>query len=149
MKLKVFFWLLLQDRLNTKDMLRRRRIITSDVEGCCILCEDNEGETCMHLFIKCRFSVACWARIGIFWPHRDTVIEGVEAIKPRLRMKFSMEIIVTGAWSIWLHRNNCTFRHEIPSINSWLNQFTAALKTQSQRCNPSLRELILEWISNL
>lgn len=63
MKLKVFAWLLLLDRLNTEDMLRIRRIyagnvfyVTNNVKKQFITCSE------------CIFSQSCWEMSGI---HRN------------------------------------------------------------------------------
>lgn len=63
MKIKVFLWLLLADRLNTRDMLHRRHYnIGSDLN--CLLC-GGARETVEHLFFDCPFSVSCWNKLQI------------------------------------------------------------------------------------
>lgn len=59
MEIKVFAWLLLADRVNTKNMLKRRQYnITDGVE--CVLCTQQAEETVEHLFFECPFSGDCW-----------------------------------------------------------------------------------------
>lgn len=63
-KLKVFSWLLLADRVNTKNMLQQRHHnVTDDTE--CVLCNAKTEETVEHLFFECPFSAACWGKVGI------------------------------------------------------------------------------------
>ena len=64
MKIKVFGGLLLSDRLNTRNMLKRRHY-NIDNDYTCPLCESNVEETLEHLFFDCAFSKACWSDIAI------------------------------------------------------------------------------------
>lgn len=69
-KLKVFAWLLLSDRLNTKNMLRRRHYVVGPNTGRtddCVLCQHRCDETLEHLFFTCTFSKSCWDTIGMVW----------------------------------------------------------------------------------
>lgn len=54
---KFTFWLLLRNRLNTRNILRRKRRILDDYS--CPLCASNSEETMVHLFFTCRFSTWC------------------------------------------------------------------------------------------
>jgi hypothetical protein len=66
---KLFFWLVLQDRLNTKDMLKRRDM---KLERCmCKNCILQKEETMSHLFLKGNFAKWCWQAIRIA-PQRTT-----------------------------------------------------------------------------
>ena len=57
-KHKIFFWLLLRDRLNTRNILRRENKILDDYN--CVLCNSRCEETLFHLFFSCPFSQDCW-----------------------------------------------------------------------------------------
>jgi hypothetical protein len=48
---KVFFWLLLQDRLSTKNLLRRKTMSLPSYS--CVTCMDGNEETVEHLFLEC------------------------------------------------------------------------------------------------
>ena len=48
-KQKFFFWLLLQDRLNTRDLLKRKNFYIETSK--CELCDDEPNEHLMHLFL--------------------------------------------------------------------------------------------------
>jgi hypothetical protein len=43
-----FFWLLLRDRLNTREILRRKNMELEDYT--CVLCRQNAEESLLHLF---------------------------------------------------------------------------------------------------
>ena len=58
-KLRTFSWLLLMDRLNTRNLPRRRNFNIVDNNYNCALCNDNVEETAFHLFFSCTFSRSC------------------------------------------------------------------------------------------
>uniref|UniRef100_A0A8R7TS57 Reverse transcriptase zinc-binding domain-containing protein n=1 Tax=Triticum urartu TaxID=4572 RepID=A0A8R7TS57_TRIUA len=58
---KIFFWLLLHDRVNTRNLLKRKSMFLNLYE--CALCNDKTEETSLHLFWDCPFSMQCWNSI--------------------------------------------------------------------------------------
>ena len=58
LKHKICFWLLIQDRLNTRDLLTRKNFYIDD--KACVLCHDNPNEMLNHLFFRCDFSQIFW-----------------------------------------------------------------------------------------
>lgn len=66
MKLKVFGWLLLNDRLNTRNMLKRRHYNIREDHNC-LLCGLNIEETVQHMIFTWSFSRQCWTVLGIDW----------------------------------------------------------------------------------
>lgn len=64
MKLKVFTWLLLADRVNTKNMLKRKHYNVTDGPECVPYNLKTE-ETVEHLFFACPFSGECWDKVGV------------------------------------------------------------------------------------
>lgn len=67
LKIKVFAWLMIMDRLNTMDMLERRHWNVSDNPKC-VLCPSGAREDSNHLFFQCNFSERAWNYIRIYWP---------------------------------------------------------------------------------
>jgi hypothetical protein len=57
-KHKVFFWLWLKNKLNTRDMPRRKNMTLESYT--CENCIWQKEETLYHLFLKCNFVKACW-----------------------------------------------------------------------------------------
>jgi hypothetical protein len=98
MKHKVFFWLLLVNRLNTRGLLQRRGMILDSYT--CDLCILQLPETNAHLFLHCNFAKACWNSFGVNYPSSATVLQIFEKIKKDLALPFFMEIIILLAWSI-------------------------------------------------
>jgi hypothetical protein len=70
MKTKVFAWLLLVDRLNTIDLLRRRHCNVSE-DPTCVLCPSRVYEDRIHLFFHCNFSARIWTYLQIEWQQHD------------------------------------------------------------------------------
>lgn len=68
-KHKVFFWLLLKDRLSTRGLLQRRNMILDDYN--CVLCMSSVVESREHLFLDCPMTRQCWQtlQLQIFAPH--------------------------------------------------------------------------------
>lgn len=63
-RVKFFAWLILLDRLNTKNMLVRRHFNVQP-DSLCVLCNDGLEETIDHLFFDGSFAKMCWDKIGI------------------------------------------------------------------------------------
>ena len=53
-KIKVFFWLLREDRLSTRNILRRKNMQLQSYNY--VLCQSNSEETVQHLFLVCFFT---------------------------------------------------------------------------------------------
>lgn len=57
----IFFWLLLHDRVNTRNLLHRKSFHLPSYN--CELCHSNTEETSLHLFWDCDFAFSCWESI--------------------------------------------------------------------------------------
>ena len=66
LKIKVFAWILIMDKLNTKDMVERRHWHMEDGVHC-KLCPLQTRESRHHLFFICNFSVGIWNYLQIDW----------------------------------------------------------------------------------
>jgi hypothetical protein len=65
-KHKFFYWLWLKNRLNTRNMLRRKNMTLESYS--CENCIWQKEETLYHLFLRCNFAKACWNSIGLTPP---------------------------------------------------------------------------------
>lgn len=126
MKPKVFFWLVLKDRINTRDMLRRRGMQLDSFV--CELCILQRPETSVHLLLRCNFAKACGASIGVYYNSSRPVFEIFRRIKLQLGVSFFMEIIILMASSIWTSRNDWIFNNLDP------NSGQLQKKVQSRVC---------------
>jgi len=95
-KIKNFGWLLLVDRLNTRDMLRRRHMHLE--EGyLCVLCPGHYDETAMHLFFDCKSSISRWTAIGIHWQQQDNIFERLQHQRNSFEGPYFMDIFMIAA----------------------------------------------------
>ena len=106
-KHNVFFWLLLKDRLSTRELLRRRNMNIPDYS--CVFCPSTEDESLEHLFIHFSFSRACWAKIDLLVGDDDPFAT-LEHLKHQLGVPFFMDIIILMSWCIWMQRNDLIFK---------------------------------------
>jgi hypothetical protein len=95
-KHKVFFWLLLKDKLSTRNILKRRNMQLESYN--CVLCLQNTEETCQHLFLQCPFAVQFWQLISIDIPINDDFPEITDYLKDRLHSQFVMAAIILTCW---------------------------------------------------
>lgn len=134
MKHKVFFWLLLQDRLSTRDLLRRRNMELDSYT--CELCILQRPETVAHLFLHCNFAKACWDFIGVSVTTIRTVPQIFRKIKDKLSVPFFMEIIILMTWSIWKTRNDWIFNGIDPSVQECRRRLQTELTLLLLRARP-------------
>jgi len=123
LKVSVFVWCLLRNRLPTKDNLLRRRALHQDD----IICVGGCGcqETSHHLFIRCDIFGGLWHRIYqwldiSFIPLelvRDNLHQfGNLAGLPQFTHSFLQVIWHACVWLIWKERNNNIFNHKTKDV---------------------------------
>lgn len=131
---KFIVWLLVRQRLKTKDLLVRRGM---SIDTTCTLCND-EVESCQHLFFKCEYSAVVWktvlARIDIRrsplqW---DGEFEWLRTTcKGRnVRSRLVRQLFAATVYMIWGERNNRVFGGEPanhPSIVANINRTISLL----------------------
>lgn len=152
MKLKVFAWLLLSDRLNTKNMLRRRHFVVGN-DGLrsndCILCGDQKEQTLEHLFFECPFATQCWNTLQISWDAGDDRFEWLTHAKANWVGPMFMDVFVVSAWSIWKERNGLIFKRIPFSHTSWLRRFRGDFQLLKHRAKPALGGFISNFVGAL
>jgi len=116
LKVVLFAWRLLRDRLPTKDNLYRRHVVGFDEQSCVGGC--GEVETSSHLLLHCNFvgtvwnHIFRWIGVSSVLPldasshfHQFNLIGG--AAKTR---RFILQVIwFATVWEIWKERNNRIF----------------------------------------
>ena len=149
MKIKVFGWLFLMDRVNTRDLLDRKHCALLSASISCSLCQENARETREHLFFDCAFSKGCWNRLGWCW---NTSLEFNQMLHSQ-RSSFShhgfMELFLLAAWNIWKERNGLIFQGIQPSITSCLANLKSDLSLHLIRFRESDHPLVQSWIGHL
>jgi hypothetical protein len=90
LKHKVFFRLLLKDRINRRGMLKRRNMHLDSYT--CELCLWRREETLRHVFIRCNFAKACWQQIGILVSQSQPFEATIATLSRGLLVPFYMDI---------------------------------------------------------
>ena len=99
---KFFFWLFLRDRLNTRNILRRKNM-TLDCYNC-VLCNLDCEETCFHLFFECPFSRDCWSTIPINWNLNLNPLDMILQAREDFGDAIFREIVITALeYKKWCH----------------------------------------------
>jgi hypothetical protein len=146
MKQKVFAWLLMIDRLNTRDMLCRRQFhIPNDK---CVVCNQIR-ETRDHLFFECTLSQKCWTILGIHWDNTLSLGDRIEAAARHWRGDLFMEFVIIGAWNIWKQRNRKHFDGILPTVEIWIANFIVDSDLLSCRVNSDRKDYIKTFVAGL
>lgn len=146
-KHKFFFWLMIQDRLNTKDLMERKKFYVES--NTCVLCDSGEKETMKHLFFDCIFSQNMWGTLGQTWNSDLQFIDMLIDAKNKSTNVFFKIAMITGCWSIWNHRNKIIFDGEIRSLQLCYSFFVDSVHVIRHRIKPSLKEGMQAWLDHL
>jgi hypothetical protein len=143
----VFFWLVLQDKLNTRDRLRRRHMELESYT--CKNCILQRSETVYHLFLRCSFATRCWATIGVVPPRVLCPQRAIKHLTKHLINTCSMGIIILSAWSIWKCRNGWIFENEPPTLERYRSLLAQELRLLQYRVKPDIAEKIVQWMHSV
>ena len=146
--LKFFAWLILLDRLNTKDMIRRRNFHVQPNTHCA-LCNDQVVEEINHLFFYCPFSTVCWQKIGLAWVTSLDIHSRLVEANYSFNSPYFMEIFIIAAWEIWNIRNGKIFEGHPVNIQLWIVRFNAQVLLQLHRVREDLRSAIVQWLDTI
>ena len=149
LKFKVFGWLLLMDRLNTRDIMKRQHWIIQD--DTCVLCHLASHEDRAHLFFACNFSQRIWNYLGISWNPQPnhTTYDMASDTRRDFGHPFFSEIVFTATWNIWTPRNGKIFRNESPSFRAWRRNFLHDISLLAHRIKCKYRNSLISWIASL
>jgi hypothetical protein len=148
MKLKMFAWLLLSDRLNTKDMIQRRHWNVTDNYNC-VLCAGHIHEDRDHLFFNCNFSTRVWNYLQTNWGHYGTMVQTAEMARRGFNHSFFTEVVIIACWNIWKVRNAFIFDHVRPRFATWRAQFIHDISLHAHRFKKEQKDKVLKWVSAL
>jgi hypothetical protein len=148
LRIKFFAWLLVNDRLNTRDMLRRRQCNVTNVYDC-VLCPTHGVEDWKHLFFYCNFSQRIWNYLQISWGNGATIESIVFTARREFARPFFFEIVILACWHIWKQRNAAIFERVLPSFRAWRAGFISDITRHMHRVKDSLKPALPSWIDNL
>jgi hypothetical protein len=135
---QILFWLLLLDRLNTRNLLRRKNFnlpsYNCELPGC------SEEESLEHLFQTCPFANKCWDSVCPQRCRNLSIIDSIKDIKDKLQVPFSMEIIILASWSIWIVRINNVFNNQRPRFACWKAIYKEELRLLKHKIRNKFRD---------
>jgi len=129
LKVSIFAWRLMKDRLPTKENLANRGIISVDSRMCCAGCE-HAGDL-KHLFLICLYHGALWSLVQawlgvegvesqVISDHFSQFIHYAGGLKSR--RSFFHLIWLLCVWIIWNDRNDRLFRNKQSSLPQLLDK---------------------------
>ena len=142
--IRSFFWLVMKDRLSTRELYRRKNMILPDYN--CVLCPSTVEESLTHLFIHCPFSQACWASIGLN-VSTDDPFDNLDQFKHQLVIPFFMEIIVLMSWSIWMQRNDFIFKGIQQTTVNCFQHFKKEFALVILRAKVRFKDSVSSWLA--
>ena len=146
-KHKVFFWLVLKDRISTRELLKRKRMQLPDFT--CVLCNTSTEESLSHLLLECQFARQCWATVNVDVDLELDPFQILQSFKSQLGVPFFMEVIILMSWTIWKSRNDFIFRQIQPSIALAKLNFREEFRLLLLRAKRAYSPLIDQWTTNL
>ena len=148
MKTKSFAWLLLSDRLNTKDLLKRRHWkVTEDFS--CMLYRGDFHEDKFHLFFQCVFSQRIWIYLQIDWGQDTDLRSAISAAKLDFHKPFFTEVVILACWNIWKQRNGKIFEAKRPTFSAWKRDFIHDISMLGHRIKSKHHSALIVWIGSL
>ena len=75
----------------------------------------------------------------------DLLIDG----KQRNNFDCIKEVIITGCWSLWIHRNKIIFDTQNLDIHECYRIFKETFALVMHRAKPSLKEGMQQWLDSL
>lgn len=146
-KHKVFAWLIMKDRLSTRELLRRKNMELQNYN--CILCNNRVEESLAHLLIHCPFAESCRAWINCHILHQVGLYQNLQNFRAQLQTPFFMEVIILMGWSIWKARNGLIFNQAPLSIDEVKRTFKSEFALVLYRAKRSYFPFIEQWLNNL
>jgi hypothetical protein len=147
-------WLVLLDRVPTRQNLYRRQVIRAGGDCNCCLCGE-EIESTSHLFLYCRYTLQVWKQVfgwlglSLCFPHNTMSMLACFASStgPKWKRKGMVMIWNTVIWSIWRHRNKIVFEGGVSDLSSLIE----VIKVSSWRWWIGRKDsppcLLYEWLS--
>lgn len=137
----------LKDRLSTRELLRRRNMELESYT--CVLCNDSEEESIVHLFSTCTFAYHCWHSLGVQTSANLSPQQNLEMMRTQINKPFFMEVIILTSWAIWMSRNNKIFKNVPPSVQSCRAIFKMELSSLLWRAKKKILPSLQEWLQRL
>ena len=121
-RIKFFAWSLSLGRVNTYDVLQRKRPFQCLFPNWCVMCK-RELESSTHLFLQCEFAKSLWLKVwrefGLALVTLDNILDLLKVCTHARWNKLvrALWVLVVRAvlWGIWKERNSRIFSDEFVS----------------------------------
>lgn len=140
-KRKVFFWLLLHDRLSTREILRRRNMELPSYN--CVLCHLNAEESLHHLFLDCPYAMSFWNMLGLAHLIQMDIFDTLNQFRGQIQT-----LCIAMFWAIWSVRNDAISRNQQHSLQTCKVIFKQELARVKLRAKSDLRLHLQLWLDN-
>jgi hypothetical protein len=147
-RIKFFCWLVLSDRLNTRNMLKRRHFQLNSGYNC-LMCNNPPEETIEHMIFHCSFSKTCWQKLQMLWDADGDRLHLLSRGRSIWRRPLFMELFMIAARNIWKERNKKLFEGVDPELASWKARMKTDLSLLVHRTKPDLHSQINQLIAAL
>jgi hypothetical protein len=91
-------WLVFRDKINSRNLLKRKGLLNMANNLQCVLCDSNCEETTFYLLFECPFSSDCWQYAGIQWNFDLDFFNMFQDTRNIFGRRFFMEIVAVVAW---------------------------------------------------
>jgi hypothetical protein len=151
-KVIVFSWQLLQDRIPTRQNLRRRQVLVGATDSSCVFCGAVE-ESVDHIFVSCDRISSVWYRVsrwlGVEYVSPNSIMQVFESffglgVGCRVRLGF---ILVWHAvvWTILTSRNDIIFAGGSSTIDNIVDRVKLSSWKWFLGKNPDSPCSLYEW----
>jgi hypothetical protein len=121
-KVQLFLWLLVQDKVTTRDFLFQHDCLTLQKSRCAFC--NSSLETSSHLLIHCHFTWNIWMKLisnrgfcSVFPKFVDNRCYQWSFMVKGKQHNLSWQLLFSCvAWNLWLHQNDVIFNDAAPSL---------------------------------
>lgn len=141
LKIKLFAWLLVRDRLSTKLNLLKKKIVQT---ATCDICSTTD-ETADHLSFSCPFAISFWQALHIQPIINETKYLSQLKAPATIPTRHFQSFFTLCFWVLWNHRHDVVFRGRPPSIASCLQRGISESSLWAETFTPDDRFVIDVW----
>jgi hypothetical protein len=127
LKIKLFIWLLVENKILTWEILQRRGFTGPSI---CKLCLKNVEST-QHLFMECAFTMEVWNKLRMYLNYSGVWAGNnlMDCFKQWKARNFHLPTLPTLiCWSLWREHNYVVFEDIIPRVQKVIHRSLLALR---------------------
>lgn len=155
-KVQFFGWLAWKHKIKTFVFLQRIGVLPSSASSLCVFCKSQQ-ESLEHVLMLCPFVWRVWSGLlqwwGVSWVIPDSVIGLLQwwsrypCRKAELRIWRAIPLVTL--WSIWKHRNDCSFNVSHPNLQELQELILIRLAFWLKAASKKLHFSISDFLYNI